>query len=803
MRRLRILGALVVAIFAALALSIALENPATNANAQSQPQPQTASNTSSSTVTPASAAIVPAASNGIAPTIIASNIGIRTLTAAPPTSETLAKLNAASTSATTAPAASPEQLFVTSADKVDKVFSILAPAGSAPAAVANATKSMTAVAGVGTVGSVGDGGAAIAAQLDLNTSDIAVRSGVAVAADGTVYIADTGNATIRMVAGPASSEPGIIRSVAGRWAPRQNVELSEPMGLALDRAGNLYIADSAANTVDVLYGASSPKAGQLETLAHLVAPGSVAVTLDGGFVFASSPQTGVIVAINTQTREIRTLAINPAKLFAAAQKNISGSRITPTGLAVDGGGNLFIAYSDPGASYDQILRLDAFSAKVTLAARGLSSPGDISFDAKGDLFVANQGMRNVVRFNLLGAAATGVILTAPIGTCADSDTIFCDQLIGGTSATQPFELTNNTANPLSGITATFLTGDAGDFTITNSSCSASLAANSSCAFNVAFTPAASAPPFQTNDGVTCSSSATLNSRCSVLSVNYTGAVTPATAAATGIADDFKILCVVSTSTTCVDLPTQGSSFDQTTIVQGDFATFQLEILPDNTFSGTVNLTCPTGLPISPVTAVGNPTTCGLSLGTSVTEPLQSSLSVQVVAGTPLMFNMTIQTTTTTGTQTLPTAPTPPMSTQRFETGSLLAGLAHGRGGNGSGPSAGATASQKTGVVVGAARAAISSATWIRFAILLFVCWLFVFALAQRQTFGRRQLAAGVVALALIVVTLTVAVAGCGGGKKTATIIPFTPAGTYKLTVRGSAQNAARGYTCTLVVAAGK
>ena len=95
------------------------------------------------------------------------------------------------------------------------------------------------------------------------------------------------------------------------------------------------------------------------------------------------------------------------------------------------------------------------------------------------------------------------------------------------------------------------------------------------------------------------------------------------------------------------------------------------------------------------------------------------------------------------------------------------------------------------------------ATWIRFAILLFVCWLFVFALAQRQTFGRRQLAAGVVALALIVVTLTVAVAGCGGGKKTATIIPFTPAGTYKLTVRGSAQNAARGYTCTLVVAAGK
>lgn len=802
MRRLRILCALVVAIFAALALSIALENPATNANAQSQPQPQTAPSPSS-TATPAPAAIALAASNGIAPAIVASNIGIRTLTAAPPTSEAVAKLNSAASTTAAGLAASPEQLFVASADKPNKIFSFFAPASSAAASNAGSgvAKSMAAVAGVGTVGSVGDGGAAISAQLDLNTSDITVRSGVAVAPDGTVYIADTGNSTIRMVAGPSSSEPGIIRSIAGRWAPRQNVELSEPMGLALDRAGNLYIADSAANAIDVLYGASSPKAGQLETLGHMVAPGSVAVTLDGGFVFASSPQTGVIVAINTQTREIRTPAINPAKFFAAAQKSASGSRITPTGLAVDGAGNLFIAYSDPGASYDQILRLDAFSAKVTLAARGLSSPGDISFDAKGDLFVANQGMRNVVRFNLLGAAATGVILTAPIGTCADSDTIFCDQLIGGTSPTQSFELTNNTANPLSGITTSFLTGDTGDFTVMNSSCSASLAANSSCAFNVAFTPTANASPFQTNDGVTCSASATLNSRCSVLSVNYTGAAAPVTAAATGIADDFQIGCVVSPSTNCVDLP--DSNFDQTTIVQGDFATFQLQIVPDNTFSGTVNLVCPSGLPISPITAVGNPTTCGLSLGTSVTEPLQSSLSVQVVAGTPLMFNMTIQTTTTKGTQTLPTAPTPPMSTQRLGRAALLAGFVNTRGGNGSGPSAGVTSAPERRLVPFAANGAISRAVWIRFAMLVFLCALFIFALARPQTFVRKHLATSVLALALLIVTVTITVAGCGGGNKTATVIPFTPTGTFMLTVHGSAQNGSRGYTCTLIVAAGK
>jgi hypothetical protein len=47
------------------------------------------------------------------------------------------------------------------------------------------------------------------------------------------------------------------------------------------------------------------------------------------------------------------------------------------------------------------------------------------------------------------------------------------------------------------------------------------------------------------------------------------------------------------------------------------------------------------------------------------------------------------------------------------------------------------------------------------------------------------------------------VAGCGGSNKKKGTIPFTPTGTYTLTVQGSAQNGARGYTCTLIVAAAK
>ena len=55
----------------------------------------------------------------------------------------------------------------------------------------------------------------------------------------------------------------------------------------------------------------------------------------------------------------------------------------------------------------------------------------------------------------------------------------------------------------------------------------------------------------------------------------------------------------------------------------------------------------------------------------------------------------------------------------------------------------------------------------------------------------------VFAFALVIAT----VAGCGGGKSKGTI-PFTPVGTFTLTVQGSAQNGARGYTCTLIVASG-
>ncbi len=100
---------------------------------------------------------------------------------------------------------------------------------------------ITTVAGTGTAGFAGDGGPAAAAQLDL-PKDVAVDDA------GHLYISDFGNHRVRMM-GP----DGTINTVAGGGSPAdglgdgglaRDARLNTPARLALDGAGNLFIADT-------------------------------------------------------------------------------------------------------------------------------------------------------------------------------------------------------------------------------------------------------------------------------------------------------------------------------------------------------------------------------------------------------------------------------------------------------------------------------------------------------------------------------------------------------------------------------
>jgi hypothetical protein len=732
-RRVRIVC--VITVLALVGFAVVLKLPtATSARAQSRASAMPSAPQAPSTKADSSAA----QSQAPAPITIATNISARSLAVEPQFSSLT---NAAGSQNSTAPESA--LLFLTNADKGNRIFT-LATAGNASALSANGK--IATFAGQAAAGSLGDGGAASGAEFDLVLDSLAMRSGVAVAPDGTVFVADTLNGTIRSIAGAASSEPGIVRSLVGRFGPRQNFELIEPLGLALDRAGNLYIADRGANAVLMLHAATSATPGALEILAHVVSPASVGVTLDGGKVFAASPDTGSIVEINTKTRSISTSAISPSQWFAESQKP-AGAKIIATGLAVDGAGNLFVSFSGPGGGLDQIWRLDATSGKVASAARGLTSPGEIAFDSNGNLFIADQGTHRLLELRGAGVAANGVSLTPP-GTGPTTD--FGVEPVDGTTPTQSFTLTNDSGATISQISSSFQSG-ATNFTVANTSCTPTLVNLSSCAFNVAFTP---------------QSSGALSDN---LAVTFTpGANPPATltAAVTGTADTYRIMLA-------------SGGMQEIFINPGSAATFLLQIVPDDTFSGPVMLTCPAILPTS--------TTCGISAGTAVTTPLVPSMTVNVTAGTSVPFNITFQTI----------APgTPAPSAMGFLP------TIHAPRGESSGPAA--SASNFARVPAMAAFAA--------FAIL---CAIFALGIFRRDfvppnamrvslanpgcgSISGTRLARLISICAFFIISAS-ALGSCGGSSTPK--LPPTPAGTTNLTVQALAQGAPRGFVVTLVVVA--
>ena len=180
---------------------------------------------------------------------------------------------------------------------------------------------ITTVAGNGTPGYSGDGGPATSAQLNQ-------PYGVAVDAAANLYIADYGNNTIRRVA-----KTGIITTVAGNgtWGhagdggPATSAQLGGPQSVAIDGAENLYIADwgngfiqkVAAETgiITTIAGNASGGSsgnGTPATSVHLVPQG---LALDAaGNVYVASSGSNVIWML-TPHPALLGLAVTPSANF--------------------------------------------------------------------------------------------------------------------------------------------------------------------------------------------------------------------------------------------------------------------------------------------------------------------------------------------------------------------------------------------------------------------------------------------------------------------------------------------------------
>jgi uncharacterized protein (TIGR03437 family) len=144
-----------------------------------------------------------------------------------------------------------------------------------------AAGAISTIAGTGQPGSGGDEGPATAALLD-------APQGIAVDANGGVYIADTGNHRIRQI-----TADGIIHTIAGQGAaglsgdggPALQAQFHSPGGLALDSSGNLYVADTGNNRVrrlDVLPAQALSIVNAASLQAGAISPGEIVSIFGAG-----------------------------------------------------------------------------------------------------------------------------------------------------------------------------------------------------------------------------------------------------------------------------------------------------------------------------------------------------------------------------------------------------------------------------------------------------------------------------------------------------------------------------------------
>ena len=234
--------------------------------------------------------------------------------------------------------------------------------------------------------------------------------GVATDAAGNIYVADSGNNSIRMIT-PA----GVVTTIAGNGTVGmvngmgQAARFNYPHGLVVDAAGNIYVVDAGNNRIRKI-----STAGEVSTLAGNGTAGYAdGAGKDAEFDFPAD------------------IAIDPAgNLYVSDGNNKRIRKITPTGevsslgdaifsfpegVAIDATGNLYV--TDAGSG--QIRKVSSAGAVTIFAGTGIFgnkdgagaeaeffNPEGIAIDAQGNLFVGDLGNNLVRKITPAGIVST-------------------------------------------------------------------------------------------------------------------------------------------------------------------------------------------------------------------------------------------------------------------------------------------------------------------------------------------------------------------------------------------------------------
>jgi len=231
---------------------------------------------------------------------------------------------------------------------------------------------LAVLAGDGRSGSSGDGGPASAAEL----SD---PRGLAVDADGTVYVADFGNDRVRAI-----SAQGVVTTYA---------DVQGPMALAIGPHGTLYVAGN----------------GGVQAIG---ADGSITTILSqtGGLTpdaIAASP-TGVLYISNFSAKDL--LEYSGGVLTVIGQ--VQGTYVTPAGLAVSPNGDLYVgnygSFAIDRLVGHSLSPIATFALNSVPGVKGVFRPSGVAVTPNGEVYADTDGVNG-------GASQPALIAIDPDG----------------------------------------------------------------------------------------------------------------------------------------------------------------------------------------------------------------------------------------------------------------------------------------------------------------------------------------------------------------------------------------------------
>ncbi|MCX6952896.1 MAG: hypothetical protein NTV51_12140 [Verrucomicrobia bacterium] len=250
-------------------------------------------------------------------------------------------------------------------------------------------------------------------------------TGVAVDGNGNIYVADAGNTSIRKITsnGTVSTFAGLSGIAGSTDGVGIGARFNAPQGLAVDSAGNVYVADTNNSTIRKI-----TPAGTVTTLAGVAGqtggvdgPGGVArfngpyaVAVDGaGTVYVADFFNATIRKI-TAAGTVSTLAGFSGQAGFADGVGAAARFNQPYGVAVDGAGSVFVA-----DTYNRAVRKITAGGTVTTLG-GTNSrfyyPQGIATDVAGNLYVVDGDNQAITKAVFIASPPSGTAIASPTVT---------------------------------------------------------------------------------------------------------------------------------------------------------------------------------------------------------------------------------------------------------------------------------------------------------------------------------------------------------------------------------------------------